>query len=107
MLPDCPVRTSTRRIEHHSHQRTPSVSHHEAAFIGRTLYCRDLCYNTVISRGETGRVYAGWQCEKSQPAPTVTAIDTLLTALWCSGANTSLTLYLLPRRHVEHERLCR
>lgn len=37
MLPDCPVRTSSRRIAHHDRQRTPSISHHEAAFTGRTL----------------------------------------------------------------------
>lgn len=107
MLSDCPVRTPSRRTAHHNRQRTPSISHHEAAFTGRTLYSRVLCFDTVLSRGGTGRVHAGWPCEKSQPAPTATAIDTLLTVLWCSGANTSPTLYIPPRRHVQHERICR
>ena len=107
MLLDCPVRTPPRRTARHDRQRTPSISHHEAAFTGRTLYSRVLCFDTVLSRGRTGRVYAGWPCEKSQPAPTATAVDTLLTALWCSGANTSPTLYIPPPRHVQHERICR
>lgn len=100
MLSDCPVRTLPLRIAHHGRQRTPSISHHEAAFTGRTLYRRVLCFNTVLSRGETGRVHAGWQCEKSQPARITTARDTLLTAFGYSRANTSPTPYLQPQRHV-------
>ena len=37
MLSDCPVRTPSHRTAHHDRQRTPSISHHEAAFTGRTL----------------------------------------------------------------------
>lgn len=85
MLADRPVRTTAPRIALHDGQRTPSVTHHEAAFTGRTLYCRVLRSNTVLSRGGTGRVHAGWPYGKSQLAPTATAQDTLLTVFYLVG----------------------
>lgn len=85
MLADRPVRITAPRIALHDGQRTPSVTHHEAAFTGRTLYCRVLRSNTVFSRGETGRVHAGWPYGKSQLAPTATAQDTLLTVFCLVG----------------------
>lgn len=80
-----PVRSSSPRSDHHDSQRTPSVSHHEAAFTGRTLYCRVLCNIRSTPRGGTGRVHTGWTCAKSQPALTSTARDTLLTVHLLAG----------------------